>query len=65
HRITLEIVTEIGFAHNGLLASKLGKKVSTNLGAIQCHQVLAPSWHCRQNIGNLHLASIGGILYAY
>jgi hypothetical protein len=30
-----EIVTEIGFAHDGLLASILGKKASTNLGAIQ------------------------------
>jgi hypothetical protein len=34
HRITLEIVTKLGFAHNGLLASLLGKKVSTILGAI-------------------------------
>ncbi|MEP4552278.1 MAG: hypothetical protein ABJR46_16655, partial [Tateyamaria sp.] len=35
HRITLEIFTEIWLPHNGLLASKLGKKVSTILGAIQ------------------------------
>lgn len=30
-----EIVAETTFAHHGLLASKLGKKESTNLGAIQ------------------------------
>jgi len=35
HRNPFEIVTEIGFAHSGLLASNLGKKASTNLGAIQ------------------------------
>ncbi len=35
HRVSLEIVTEIGVAHHGLLASNLGKKASTNLGAIQ------------------------------
>ena len=35
HRGTLELVAEIAFAHIGLLASKLGKKASTNLGAIQ------------------------------
>jgi len=34
HRIALEIFTEIWFPHNGLLASKLGKKASTILGAI-------------------------------
>ncbi|WP_210204429.1 hypothetical protein, partial [Devosia submarina] len=34
HRVPLELVGEIGFAHKGLLASKLGKKASTNLGAI-------------------------------
>ena len=33
-RIALEIVTEIASPHHGLLASKLGKKASTNLGAI-------------------------------
>jgi hypothetical protein len=35
HRIPLKIVTESCIAHVGLLASFLGKKVSTNLGAIQ------------------------------
>lgn len=35
HRVTLELVAEIAFAHVGLLASKLGKKASTNLRAIQ------------------------------
>jgi hypothetical protein len=35
HRVTFEIVAEIGLAHNGLLASNLGKKASINLGAIQ------------------------------
>lgn len=35
HRITFEIVAEIRFAQKGLLPSNLGKKVSTNLGAIQ------------------------------
>ncbi|MEX1663601.1 tyrosine-type recombinase/integrase [Thioclava sp. 15-R06ZXC-3] len=34
-RVSLELVAEIAFAHLGLLASKLGKKASTNLGAIQ------------------------------
>jgi hypothetical protein len=34
YRVPLEIVAEIGFAHDGLLASNLGKKASTNLGAI-------------------------------
>jgi len=35
HCITFEIVTEIDFAHRGLLVSKLTKKVSPNLKAIQ------------------------------
>src|SRR5690554_6939736 len=35
NRIPLEIVTEIYPAHLHLLTSKLGKKVSRNLGAIQ------------------------------
>jgi hypothetical protein len=35
HRILFEIVTKSCIAHGGLLASFLGKKVSTNLGAIQ------------------------------
>ena len=35
YRITLELFPEIAFAHEGLLASVLGKKASTNLGAIQ------------------------------
>ena len=34
HYITLEVFTEIWLPHNGLLASKLGKKASTILGAI-------------------------------
>ncbi|CTQ53578.1 hypothetical protein LP7551_02102 [Roseibium album] len=33
--ITLEIVTKTRIAHYGLLASNLGKKASTNPGAIQ------------------------------
>jgi hypothetical protein len=41
HRVPLELFTEIGFAHHGLLASKLGKKASINLGAIQT----MPSFH--------------------
>jgi hypothetical protein len=32
HRITLELIAEIGFALHGLLASMLGNKASTNLG---------------------------------
>ncbi|MCB1395460.1 MAG: hypothetical protein KDJ98_05665, partial [Rhodobacteraceae bacterium] len=32
--VPFELIAEIGFAHDGLLASKLGKKASTNLGAI-------------------------------
>jgi transposase-like protein len=35
HRVTLKLVAEIRFAHDALLVSKLGKKVSTNLVAIQ------------------------------
>ena len=35
HRVTLKLFAEIRLAHDGLLASKLGRKVSTNLGAIQ------------------------------
>ncbi|MEP1586707.1 MAG: hypothetical protein ABJR46_00005, partial [Tateyamaria sp.] len=42
HRITLEIFTEIWLPHNGLLASKLGKKVSTILGAIHCASCFGP-----------------------
>ncbi|MGQ2928774.1 MAG: hypothetical protein ACT6RL_21985, partial [Neoaquamicrobium sediminum] len=34
-RIALELISEIARPHHGLLASKLGKKASTNLGAIQ------------------------------
>jgi len=33
HRVTLKLFAEIRFAHDALLASKLGKKVSTKLGA--------------------------------
>ena len=32
--VPLELGAEIRFVHLGLLASKLGKKTSTNLGAI-------------------------------
>ena len=35
-RIALEVLGEVRIAHRGLLASKLGKKASTNLWAIQC-----------------------------
>src|SRR5690606_6684244 len=34
HRIALELVSEIWLPHRRLLSSKLGKKASTNLGAI-------------------------------
>ena len=34
HRIALELITEVGLPHRRLLSSKLGKKASTNLGAI-------------------------------
>src|SRR5689334_10561053 len=43
HRVTLKIFAEIRFAHDALLASKLGKKVSTNLGAIQTSASAAQS----------------------
>jgi hypothetical protein len=33
HRVTLKLFAEIRFAHDALLASKSGKKASTNLGA--------------------------------
>ena len=39
--IALELVTEIAGPHHGLLASNLGKKASTNLGAIQIDMVAA------------------------
>ena len=32
--IAPELITEIALTHHGLLTSKLGKKASTNLGAI-------------------------------
>ena len=35
HGVALKIFGEIRFAHDALPASKLGKKASTNLGAIQ------------------------------
>jgi hypothetical protein len=35
HRVTLEIFSEIGFVHEGLLAPDLGKQASANLGEIQ------------------------------
>lgn len=35
HSVALKVFAEIRFAHDALLASKLGKKASTNLGAIQ------------------------------
>ena len=34
-RVPLEVLGEVRFAHRGLLASKLGKKASRNLGAVQ------------------------------
>jgi hypothetical protein len=34
HRVTRKIFAEIRFANDALLASKLGKKASTNLGAV-------------------------------
>ncbi|MHA1564259.1 MAG: hypothetical protein ACTSX7_02995, partial [Alphaproteobacteria bacterium] len=40
HRITFEIVAEPSFTHNGLLASLLGKKVSTGLGAIHTLEII-------------------------
>src|SRR5689334_18959791 len=33
HRITLELIAEIGLPHHRLLSSKLGSKASRNLGA--------------------------------
>jgi hypothetical protein len=39
--IALEIFIEIWLSHNGLLASKLGKKASTNLGAIHWQRLTA------------------------
>jgi hypothetical protein len=35
HGVTLKLFAEIRFAPDALPASKLGKKASTNLGAIQ------------------------------
>ena len=48
--ITFKIVGEIRFAHNFLLASILGKKVSSNLGAIHSLKKEAsrcPGWKNR------------------
>ena len=45
HRVKLALLAEVSFAHHGLLASNLGKKASTNLGAIQNDRV-KPSRHC-------------------
>src|SRR5690606_19428702 len=42
HCIALEIVTKIASPHHGLLASKLGKKASINLGAIQIVSGFSP-----------------------
>ncbi|WP_210305397.1 hypothetical protein, partial [Rhizobium tropici] len=39
---TLKLFAEIRFAHDALLASKLGKKASTNLGAIHWTRVATP-----------------------
>ena len=35
HRVTLELIAEIGLPHRRLLSSKLGPEASRNLGAIQ------------------------------
>ncbi len=35
HRITLELIAEIGLPHHRLLSSNLGSKASRKLGAIQ------------------------------
>ena len=35
HRITLELITEVGLPHSRLLSSKFGSKASRNLGATQ------------------------------
>ncbi|MEG3166487.1 hypothetical protein U1701_18060, partial [Sphingomonas sp. PB2P19] len=37
HRVTLELIAEIGLPHRRLLFSKLGLKASRNLGAIQVY----------------------------
>lgn len=34
HRLTLELIAEIGFPHHRLLSSKSGSKASRNVGAI-------------------------------
>ena len=41
HRVPLEVVAKIGFAHDGLLASSLGKKASANLETIHKDTVCA------------------------
>ncbi len=45
HRIALELVAEISLTYRRLLSSKLGKKASTNLGAIQ--MVVGSGWWSR------------------
>ena len=39
HRVSLELFAKIKLAHVSLPASNLGKKMSTNLGAIQLHLI--------------------------
>ena len=55
------IVTEISFAHIGLLASILGKKVSTNLATIQTMlDAEIKIWH-KNSAASQRLATIPGI----
>ncbi len=68
--IPFEIVAEIGCDHHRLLASKLGKKASTNLGAIQIEpdlsKTIAVTAAEREAIKNLlDLRSLENFAFTY
>jgi len=62
HRIALEPVTAINLTHRRLLSSKLGKKASTNLGAIQgTYLGVEPLLLKRLTAVETNLAVLGGV----
>jgi hypothetical protein len=50
HSVSFGIAAKITFAHDSLLASNLGKKTSTNLGAIQRIPLALSSSVCRHTV---------------
>ena len=61
HRVSFEIVAEITFAHHGLLASNLGKKTSTNLGAIHADLQGSADRRIQSNLTNHNIAQISSV----